>query len=810
MSAELSHGAASADPAADEPAADEPSARPRAVAAARALSVVSAPLLVSLAVVLAATPWLRAYQVGGAEAYLLAAALAPVIIATVLGRYLVWPPAVSYGVSLLGLVALVLVLGGGDPRAAWLGVSADPTKLLTETLPLTGPAQLLIGPAVLTWICGAATSELWVRTRASAVALGVPVALFVGSYAVTSAAPGIFSVGGPALLGVLALAAVVRHRQAEAGRGVIDVSRTDRSGSGRAGVGAGPHARRATFVGTALAVLVAAILGVGIPALPGLGNNPAALARATRYTSGLLVDPVDAIASLRDSRPHGPAQAQFTVATDRAAPGYFGVATLDDYDGGSWTFDATFDPSGGRIPPAPPGTPGSIGGATTREVSQQFRFESTYRLPFVPILDRPLQVRGMAVDADAQTGMILPATAGTVPGAFSALSRTPAATLLAVPSLDRIGTGTGTLDQVRVADTSIPTGTATDIAVAVRFLATLTGQRPAPTVAFLQSVERALAARERRIVPGAGRQVGPDAPAATGGTSLADVINAVAVVKAATPEQFATFFVMVARYLGVPARLVTGFRVGATGDVPETLAAGEHVVTNRDAWTWAEVPVAGIGWVIADPTPAATTTAAAAPRENVQATPAPLPSARANAVPQKRILGGHALAKPVHLKGPQSTHQSRLAEVLFALAALAVVVLLAAPALAAARRLWRRWARRRRDPKARTVGAWLELLDGLNRYGMPTPQEATTAEVARSAGHHFGGNVVAPIEEVGALADRALFSLSEPVDATSAVRAWQLTRQVRHDVAVTLDRRQRARALLEVGDAPRRPVRTKA
>ena len=30
---------------------------------------------------------------------------------------------------------------------------------------------------------------------------------------------------------------------------------------------------------------------------------------------------------------------------------------------------------------------------------------------------------------------------------------------------------------------------------------------------------------------------------------------------------------------------------------------GSYTVTNRQAWTWVEVPVAGLGWVVADPTP---------------------------------------------------------------------------------------------------------------------------------------------------------------------------------------------------------------
>ena len=73
------------------------------------------------------------------------------------------------------------------------------------------------------------------------------------------------------------------------------------------------------------------------------------------------------------------------------------------------------------------------------------------------------------------------------------------------------------------------------------------------------------------------------------------VINAVAVNRSATPEQFATLFAMVARYLGVPARLVTGFRLPARSDAGLTPAGG-YLISNRQAWTWVEIPVAGLGW----------------------------------------------------------------------------------------------------------------------------------------------------------------------------------------------------------------------
>lgn len=800
MTSPTPHESATAAPAAD------PAGRRLLAALSSATSAPAAALLIAATVTVAAAGWLRAYQVAGAEGYLVAAALAPVLIAFVLGGSLRQPPAVSYGASALALAGLLLILGGGDPAEAWRGLTNDPTRLLTETLPLAGRPELLVGPAVLTWISGAVTAEVWVRARAHAAAAALPVALFVLAYAATSAAPGPEPADGAALLGLLALLAVIRRRQTEMARGVVDVSAGERSEEARTRVRAHTPAPRATSVGVAVAVAVAAVVGVAVPAVPGLRSHAAALARPTPTTSGLLVDPLDTIASLRNSRPQRPAQAQFSVATSVAVPGYFGVATLDDYDGGSWTFDDTFQPSGGRIPTAPARGSAALYGRSDQAVYQSFRLYPAYRLPYVPVLDRPSQVRGLAVDADAQTGMLLPAEPGTLPSTFSAVSVVPAATLDGIPSTARIGDLAGESNTLRVADTSIPAGTASDLATATRFLATLTGERPAPSVAFLKDVEHALASREHRVDPNAARGGGHGVSDSTGGTSLAQVINAIGVTRAATPEQFATFFAVVARYLGVPARVVTGFRVPTAGGKGGIVAAGNHVVTNRDAFTWAEIPVAGVGWVVADPTPATAVAAPPLPKEQAHAVPpAAQPPHRANAVPEKQMNGGHAIAKPVHIKIPHATHRSLLPTVLLGVAALLLVALVAGPGLATLRRLVRRAARRSGSPRAQTIGAWLDLLDGLTRYGMSIPDGATTAEVAASAGAHFGMTVVAPIEELGALADRALFSTTGPADAPSA-EAWRLAAEVRHGVAATLDRRQRARALLAVGDAPRRPV----
>ena len=63
-------------------------------------------------------------------------------------------------------------------------------------------------------------------------------------------------------------------------------------------------------------------------------------------------------------------------------------------------------------------------------------------------------------------------------------------------------------------------------------------------------------------------------------------------------EQFATAETLLLRYLGVPARLATGY---ATGQYDALL--DQSVVREHDAHAWVEVWFAGHGWVPVDPTP---------------------------------------------------------------------------------------------------------------------------------------------------------------------------------------------------------------
>jgi hypothetical protein len=294
------------------------------------------------------------------------------------------------------------------------------------------------------------------------------------------------------------------------------------------------------------------------------------------------------------------------------------------------------------------------------------------------------------------------------------------------------------------------------------------------------------------------------APAEVGGTSLSQVINAVTVNRAATPEQFATFFAMIARDLGVPARVVTGFRLAGDSS-GQPVGPGRYQVTNRQAWTWVEIPVAGYGWVVGDPTPDAVTALATAPPESVSTPSTTLPPRQANAVPRNEIVGGHALAPHAAIRVPERHPISPW--LLWGLGVAALVVLLGVlgPGQAAVRRAWRRRVRHSAEPSELAVGAWLELLDGLDRAGMHSPAGATSSEVAEDVGHHFGAELVPQAAAVGAVADRAVFSVTSPVPAEQAEAAWGDARQLRKRVMAGLDTRQRLKSSLRVGSAPSRP-----
>jgi hypothetical protein len=65
-------------------------------------------------------------------------------------------------------------------------------------------------------------------------------------------------------------------------------------------------------------------------------------------------------------------------------------------------------------------------------------------------------------------------------------------------------------------------------------------------------------------------------------------------------EYFASSMAVMLRSIGIPARIVNGFRNGEQSEV-----TGSYIIRGKDAHSWVEAFISGQGWVEFDPTPAA-------------------------------------------------------------------------------------------------------------------------------------------------------------------------------------------------------------
>ena len=114
------------------------------------------------------------------------------------------------------------------------------------------------------------------------------------------------------------------------------------------------------------------------------------------------------------------------------------MVVLDDYDGGTWTFDTTFKPTGGRVP-GPNGSAATTPALGSGPVREQVSIVQPLPVPFLPALDRPVDVSGLEVAADAASGMLVPERAGVALATYQVVSSAAVTTLRSVPSADGAG-----------------------------------------------------------------------------------------------------------------------------------------------------------------------------------------------------------------------------------------------------------------------------------------------------------------------------------------------------------------------------------
>ncbi len=223
-------------------------------------------------------------------------------------------------------------------------------------------------------------------------------------------------------------------------------------------------------------------------------------------------------------------------------------------------------------------------------------------------------------------------------------------------------------------------------------------------------------------------------------------------------EQYAVAMALMVSQLGIPVRVVMGFRTDA--------AAESVAITGDQLAAWVEVPFEQYGWVPFSPTPSKdrvpqqeTPQQSQKPQAQV-AQPPQTPQEPAELPPTSPLDESEKSDQPLDLAWLWTT--LRVAGM-----SLVLLAVLLGPSVAlGVARLSRR--RKRRDAASsvdRVDGAWAELMDAAADVGAPVSAGATRREHARAIDEHY------PTASVGALAaraDAAVFGAGEPGDEEAA------------------------------------------
>ena len=247
--------------------------------------------------------------------------------------------------------------------------------------------------------------------------------------------------------------------------------------------------------------------------------------------------------------------------------------------------------------------------------------------------------------------------------------------------------------------------------------------------------------------------------------------------------QFASAYAVMARTLGIPARVAVGFTSGARD------ANGTYHVSSHDAHAWPEIYLNGQGWThMFDPTPSRQSVAPAPGGSDLPdgadvATPvAPTPTTAAPTTQPSR--GGTGGAAPTAAPTPVAPTVAPTVTapssddglgpwfvVVLVLALFAVLVLAYVGAVLMAKR--RRRARRRDadDPAVAVAGAWDEALDRLREASLAPDPAQTPIEVARTVPRAAGAPAARPLHDLARVYSAARYG-DAVTGSDDAQEAW--------------------------------------
>ncbi|MDP9794241.1 transglutaminase-like putative cysteine protease [Catenuloplanes nepalensis] len=671
-----------------------------------------AEVALAAAAVVATVPAYRDFFGSGGYLVPLTAAACAGALGALRAATLRWGTSATIVTGIAGFLTVTgaVILRGRELTSIGTGIANGWMRMLTTGLPADPTAELLILPALLVYAAGFGAVTVALRTRAVLAPVPFPLLSLLAALLLTAGhTEGAFPVA-VAVLAPLAVLVLIRAVR----RGGV---------TGRAYL-----ADRARF-GLPMVALVA-VAGIAAAHAVPIGEkgrfDPRALIRAELT----IEDTVTPLASVRSQLEETPPRELFTVRVTGAVLDRVRTAALDDYDGTLWTSADRFLTAGRTLP-------ADSGPAPSTEVRLAVGITGLAG-PHLPAAGWPRQVTAGRVGFCARSGV------------------------LAAEKADRPGLSYDLVAGVRPRDDAMRSA-GPDLAAGARYRALPAALPDALITAADQLTEDAPTSFAKLEALERGLRAMPYTATARPGHTLERLGSLFADGPDRTTgyaEQYAATFAVLARSLDFPARVVTGYRLR-----PESLTAGVHTVRTRDAWAWAEVKIAGYGWVAFDP---------ADPHNRRQPPPVDHTSSPAGS--------GTAPSAPED-PGVQARPRQPLADELAAVERLPLVLVILAiltaglQAVVLAEKWRRRRDRRRGTPAQRIAGAWMQSTGRLRAAGLPIHRSWTAYETAEAARARFG-EAASPVATLARLFAEACYG-TRPPGPEPADEAWRADRALR-------------------------------
>ena len=601
----------------------------------------------------------------------------------------------------VGLAPWVLPDVGSGWKAARAVLAATVTvwrDALTLPVPLTAFPTM----TVLPWLVGLITGVL--ATRAVLSGRVIIAGTAVLTEAGVAIAWGVRTALAPSALGAGLMAGVLLLWAMTAQRGrrerVAEVLETS-----DAGVGRGSRLGLARVL--ALLTVTSTVVALAIPAAPhsrtvlrDLFEPPLDL---TEYAT-----PLSLVRTLETDMASTP----LMTASGADESTRIRLAALDSYDGLSARISASAT-GAARFQRIGRNTPLTAGGLTRSEDSREVTVSiADYNFPWVPTVADTLSLEVSGSRADQVSQSLYYDVFSTTGITTASLS---SGDVLTEQVKDPPVASDAQLTEAGIDNVAL--GPVEDVPPSVQTLATTlvgTTSEPLAQIRMLQQALRTGYYSDGTKSP---------SPPGHGAARIASMVDAGSLV--GDDEQYSVLMMLMCRSLGIPARVVMGFRPTMDGNAAN--------VTGQDISAWVEVPFRSVGWVTIDVVPdrdqvpqQQTTEKVSNPEPQVLQPPLPLQD-------------------PAHLppfyedeeRDSSNDDDDRgLGRIVAMVAGGLGVVLLPIATILAAKALRRR-RRRRRSGVEGVLGAWDEVVDRARDFGRRTPPRATRREAASSLAPAF-------------------------------------------------------------------------